>query len=153
MKLARDYILLLFSENPIISSAQLPQKPELVKHMKEVLNVLAVERPTLGDWKFKEPEDKSFKKLHPDIVEKHKKEWVARAEKITECVYGGGSRNSLKRTKPNTVDRPPVAFKNTNKVAPKTSSVAPSRVSMPDETREALPKALQKLFQAHKVCR
>ncbi|KAM7478041.1 hypothetical protein LguiA_026254 [Lonicera macranthoides] len=151
VKLARDYVLLLFSKNPIISSAQLPQKPELLKHMKEVLNVLAVERPTLGDWKFKEPRDVSFIKLHPDIVKQHEKEWDAREEKITECVYGGGSKNSSKRTKPATVDRP-VASKNLNKVAPKTSNAASSRPSMPDETREALPKALQKLFQFHKVC-
>ena len=70
MKLARDYILLLFSKSPIISSTQLPQKPELVKHMKEVLNVLAVETPSPGDWKLKEPRDVSFIKLHPDIVKK-----------------------------------------------------------------------------------
>lgn len=121
--------------------------------MKEVLNVLAIERPSLGDWKLKEPQDGSFIKLHSDIVKKQKHVWEHKEKIITECLFGSGSKSAMRNSsKPNMADRL-VPSKNSNKIAPKASLGVPSRASIPDETRESLPKALQKVFQSHKLCR
>ncbi|CAK9152437.1 unnamed protein product [Ilex paraguariensis] len=150
--LARDYILLLFSKNPVINNAQLPSQPQLGKAMKGILNVLAVERPAFNDWKFKEPQDMSFIKLHSNIVKEQEQAWERLEKAITDHVFGGRSRPGMKNSlKPNSDDRP-VTLKNSNKVASRKFNGTPSRMPMSDETREALPKALQKLLQTYKVC-
>ncbi|XP_059623709.1 uncharacterized protein LOC132266739 [Cornus florida] len=151
--LARDYILLLFRKNPIISHGQVNASGALSKASKSVLNVLAVERPSLNNWKFKEPQDMSFIKLYPDIVKEQEQVWE-RMEIPVNSKYleggksGPGMRNS---SKPDMASRPP-ASKNPNVVAAKSSNGALSRTPMSVETREALPKALQKVFQTQKVC-
>jgi DNA-directed RNA polymerase-3 subunit RPC5 len=143
--LARDYILLLFSKSSVISNTQLPQKPELLKYMKEVLKILAVERPSLADWKFKEPCDVSFIKLHQDLVKEQQQSWDRKETQITNIVFGKASRPSIKNPPKADVDS-----KNTsNTVMQKTSSKASS---MPDAIRKALPKALRRVFQAQQVC-
>uniref|UniRef100_A0A5B7AY01 DNA-directed RNA polymerase III subunit RPC5 n=1 Tax=Davidia involucrata TaxID=16924 RepID=A0A5B7AY01_DAVIN len=151
--LARDYILLLFRKNPLVSLDQVNISKILVKAMKDVLNVLAVERPSFKDWKFKETQDMSFIKRHPDIVKEQEQAWERVEKPIIDSIFGGGKNGpSLKNSsKPDMASRPG-ASKNSNKGAAKSSNGALSRMPMSHETREALPKALQKLFQSHKVC-
>lgn len=151
--LARDYILLLFSKNPAISYEQINVARSLGKAIKGVLNVLAIERPSLKDWKFKELPDTSFMKLHPNIVKEQEQAWGRVEKSITESIFGSrkgpiGLKNSAK---PDMANRPGTS-KNPSKVTARSSNGAVSRTPMSIETREALPKALQKLFQTHKVC-
>ncbi|KAA8531837.1 hypothetical protein F0562_006446 [Nyssa sinensis] len=151
--LARDYILLLFRKNPIVCLDQLNVSSILGKAMKGVLNVLAVERPSFKDWKFKENRDISFIKCHPDIVKEQEQAWERVEKPIIDNIFRGGKNGpSMKNpSKPDMASKPG-ASKNSNKGAAKSSNGAPSRMPMSHETREALPKALQKLFQSHKVC-
>ncbi|KAL3527082.1 hypothetical protein ACH5RR_011738 [Cinchona calisaya] len=150
--LARDYILLLFSKTPIINSSQLPQQPQLVRAMRDVLNVLAFERSSLNDWKFREPPDTTFVKHNPKIVREQEQTWERLEKQITELVFGGKNRPAAKNSLRPLTTNNPATSKISNKHASASSNGGLLRGPMSEETREALPKALQKLFQIHKVC-
>ncbi|KAL0332515.1 UNVERIFIED_CONTAM: hypothetical protein Scaly_2153000 [Sesamum calycinum] len=151
--LARDYVLLLFSKNVIINNSQLPQRPQLSKAMKEVLNVLAVERPAFNDWKLKELPDISFIKRNPSIVKKQKEEWECLEKKINDLLFGGRNGPGMKTSSKSNTTNNPAAPKSSNRVATRVPNGAPSKTAMPEEVREAVTKALQKLFKSIKVCR
>ncbi|GFZ18645.1 hypothetical protein Acr_27g0003840 [Actinidia rufa] len=88
--LARDYILLLFSKDPVISYEKVNiGNGNLVTAMKGVLNILAIERPLLRDWKFKEPPDTMFTKLYPNIVKEQEQAWERAEKRLTESIFGG----------------------------------------------------------------
>ncbi|KAG8384040.1 hypothetical protein BUALT_Bualt04G0076700 [Buddleja alternifolia] len=149
--LARDYILLLFSKNVTINSSQLPQRPQLAKAMKDVLSLLAVERPAFNDWKLKELPDMSFTKLYPSIVKKQEEEWESLEKKIND-LFGGRNGPGIKASsKSNTINNSATS-KSSNKVATRTSNGATSISAMSEEVRDAVTKALQKLFKNIKVC-
>ncbi|GFY86399.1 SIN-like family protein [Actinidia rufa] len=153
--LARDYILLLFSKDPVISYEKVNiGSSNLVTAMKGVLNILAIERPSLRDWKFKEPPDTMFTKLYPNIVEEQEQAWERAEKRLTESIFGGvrGERGLKSSSKPDMANRLGTS-RNPRKAAARSSNGAVSRTSMSNETREALPKALQKLFRTHNVCR
>ncbi|XP_052196498.1 uncharacterized protein LOC127803915 isoform X2 [Diospyros lotus] len=151
--LARDYVLLLFSKSPVIRYEKVNVGGSLGKAIKGVLNSLATERPSLRDWKFKEQPDVMFMKLHPDIVKEQEQAWERLEKPLTESMFGSGrGPPGLKNTlKPDMANKPG-ASKNPSKGAARSSNGSTSRTAMSNETREALPKALQKLFQMHKVC-
>ncbi|OMO97128.1 DNA-directed RNA polymerase III subunit Rpc5 [Corchorus olitorius] len=96
--LARDYVLILFSKNPIIT---LPHLNGLsTRHRDEVkgiLKILAIQRPSFKDWKLKENADESFIKLYPDIVQKQQEIWAAGEDNVIKHIYraakGGPSKN------------------------------------------------------------
>ncbi|PSS30812.1 Transcription activator of gluconeogenesis [Actinidia chinensis var. chinensis] len=121
--------------------------------MKGVLNILAIERPSLRDWKFKEPPDTMFTKLYPNIVEEQEQAWERAEKRLTESIFGGvrGERGLKSSSKPDMANRLGTS-RNPRKPAARSSNGAVSRTSMSNETREALPKALQKLFRTHNVC-
>lgn len=150
--LARNFILLLFSKSPVITREQLPKNPhpKLGNAMRQTLNMIAVDRPLCNDWKFKEPSDTSFIKLHRNVFEEQQQTWNNLEKTITEFVKGS-SRIVTKNSSRPTMSERPVASAD-NRSAPRTSNGPLSMTPMTDETREALPKALQKLFQAQKVC-
>ncbi|KAL2241365.1 UNVERIFIED_CONTAM: hypothetical protein Sindi_0777700 [Sesamum indicum] len=150
--LARDYVLLLFSKNIIINNSQLPQRPQLSKAMKEVLNVLAVERPAFSDWKLKELPDISFIKRNPSIVQKQEEEWECLEKKINDLLFGGRNGPGVKTSSKSNTTNNPAAPKSSNRVATRAPNGAPSKTAMPEEVREAVTKALQKLFKSIKVC-
>ncbi|GMP28274.1 hypothetical protein CsSME_00003893 [Camellia sinensis var. sinensis] len=92
-------------------------------------------------------------KLHPNIVKEQEQAWGRVEKSITESIFGSrkgpiGLKNSAK---PDMANRPGTS-KNPSKVTARSANGAVSRTPMSIETREALPKALQKLFQTHKVC-
>ncbi|KAL0449970.1 UNVERIFIED_CONTAM: hypothetical protein Slati_1553400 [Sesamum latifolium] len=151
--LARDYVLLLFSKNVIINNSQLPQRPQLSKAMKEVLNVLAVERPAFNDWKLKELPDISFIKRNPSIVKKQEEEWECLEKKINDLLFGGRNGPGVKTSSKSNTTNNPAAPKSSSRVATRAPNGAPSKTAMPEEVREAVTKALQKLFKSIKVCR
>lgn len=153
---ARDFVLCLFSKNPLISSSQINVPKSLRDKAKHFLNLFAVERPAFKDWKFREKTDRSFLNNYLDIVQKQEKIWRSVEEGITNSFRGSvksGSHANAATGKPDIVPKTEkqVSF---DKATTKSSSAPLNRKStMSDETREALPKALQKLFQNHKVCR
>lgn len=150
--LARDYILLLFSKSPIITRSQLPFRGALDKAMKEILPLLAVERCSFNDWKLKEPTDTSFLKLYPNVVQDHAQVWEGLEKKLSGLTQKGGKGEPPVKslaTKNPSVPNKLTASNNSDKGPTRAPN---GRMTMSDETREALPKALQKLFQIHKVC-
>ncbi|KAJ4840832.1 hypothetical protein Tsubulata_033466, partial [Turnera subulata] len=146
---ARDNVLLLFSKSAVISLSQINHR--LRKDMISFLNVYAVERPSLKDWKFKEQTDASFFKLYPDIVKKQEESWAEVEKNIAVVLARFDSKPGMKKqiTKPPTN---PVKPLNSDKSAMKSASVGVSQRTMTNETREALRKALPKVFSNHKVC-
>lgn len=150
--LARDYILLLFSRTPIISNSQLPQQQKLNRAMRDVLNTIAFERASLNDWKFKEPPDMTFIKLYPKIVGEQEQTWERLEKRITEKILGDKNRPATKNSSRPLTTNNPATSKSLSKPASNSSNGGLPRRPMSEETREALPKALQKLFQSHKVC-
>ncbi|XP_051113443.1 uncharacterized protein LOC127239374 [Andrographis paniculata] len=150
--LARDYVLLLFSKGVIINNSQLPQRPQLSKAMKEVLKVLALERETLKDWKLKEPPDYDFVRKYPAVVSKQHEEWRNVEKKINDLYGGRNVPNTKTSSKTNSTNNL-VASKSSSKVGVRTQAGAVSVTAMSEEAREAVTKALQKLFKSFKVCR
>ncbi|CAI9766948.1 unnamed protein product [Fraxinus pennsylvanica] len=147
--LARDYVLLLFSKNPLVNNSQIPQ---LAKSMKDVLDVLAVERTSFSDWKLRELPDRRFIKLNPMVAKQQEEEWESLEKKINDLLFGGRNGPATKTSSKSNIINNPATSMISNKVSLKTPNGAFSRMPMPKETREALMKALQKLFKSIKVC-
>lgn len=153
---AMDFVLSLFSKNPVVSSSQINVPKSLRDKVKHFLNLFGVERPAFKDWKFKEKTDHLFLNNHLDIAEKQEMVWRSIEEGITHTFQGPAKSRSHATN--DSIEKPvvpkPEKQVSHDKPTIKSSNAAPNRKStMSDETREALPKALQKLFQNHKVCR
>ncbi|GMI76906.1 hypothetical protein like AT5G49530 [Hibiscus trionum] len=149
--LARDYVLVLFSKNPLISSSEVDVLSTSRKEeVKGILKILAVERKAFKDWKLKWDTDNKFKKEYPDIVKKQEQIWKAGEHNVISHICRG-AKGGPGRTKPGTVLKPEKTV-NSDKVARKVAPGAQARRTMSDETREAIPKALKKVFQTYKVC-
>lgn len=150
--LARDYVLLLFSKNPIITSKEVNALSAKCKEeVKGILKILAIERPSFKDWKLKESPDVAFKKLYPDIVKKQEQVWRAGEDYVIKSIFKD-KKAGPRRTNPGIVIKPEKAV-NPDKSAKKVAPGAQAGRIMSDETREAVLKALKKVFQTHKVCR
>ncbi|KAJ9548048.1 hypothetical protein OSB04_020591 [Centaurea solstitialis] len=142
--LLRNYILLQFSKNPFFHEVQLPKSNSFSDTIKGILDEFSTRRDSCRDWKFKERPDDSFIKQYPHVVEEQKKIWDLLEPQINEFLFRQSSKHGIgdRRATPNS----------TNDVAQRTTNVPPSRTPpMLDEAREALPKALQKVFQAYKI--
>ncbi|XP_057773124.1 uncharacterized protein LOC130992489 [Salvia miltiorrhiza] len=149
--LARNFVLLLFSKDVIIKDSQIPKSPLLSKAMKEVLHGLATKRPIFKDWKLKELPDLNFIKLYPAVVKKQQEQWDKEEMFIGDRFSGGRNGPVVKTSKSNTPANL-VGSKGSNKLAAGTSSGSTPRNVMSEEVREALRKALQKLFKTTKTC-
>ncbi|XP_065874979.1 uncharacterized protein [Euphorbia lathyris] len=149
-RIARDFVLLSFSRNPIIKSTQLNFPIKLKEDMRNLLNIFAVERPSFKDWKFKEPTDFAFIKLHPEVVREQEKVWKRIEENLKPFI-----EKAMKNTKFSAPQsHAPVKQSNSEKLPPKPTSGSRvlKRTTISVETREALLKALPKVLQNHKVC-
>lgn len=146
----RDYILVLFSKDTVIKFDQISIDAKLKGHIKEFLNVFAVERPSMKDWKFKNQTDVSFMtsimKTYPDIVQKQQK-LIAEIEKKVAAVINRAVRAGpgAKNAKPSTS-----TMSNSGNGA---SALVTGNRAMSNETRETLRKALSKFILNHKICR
>ncbi|XP_051126996.1 uncharacterized protein LOC127248602 [Andrographis paniculata] len=136
--LARDYILLQFSKSVKIKISHLSLKPRQFELMKEALNGLGVERQIFNDWKLKELPDNNFLRKYPQIVSKQNEEWIDTENKMS-LIFG---RKNV-----------PMVSKGSSKVGTGTHTGATSITDMPEETRDAVTKALQKLFKSVNICR
>ncbi|KAK9066897.1 hypothetical protein SSX86_014221 [Deinandra increscens subsp. villosa] len=142
--LLRNYAMLQFSKNPIFHEAQLPKQTMLSESMKVILDEFAAKRDSFRDWKFRETPDDSFIKTYPDIVKGQKENWDHVEPQLMDILFPKNSKfSSIGDRRPSASNKPTVAPKTTN---------IPSKTVNQDETREVLPKALQKVFQAYKVC-
>ncbi|KAG6663282.1 hypothetical protein CIPAW_02G015600 [Carya illinoinensis] len=157
--LVRDYLLLLFSENSTISESDLLSNipTNLRKKMEVFLDAFAVKRSSFKftGWKFKEPADASFIKRYPKIVDAQKEVWNS-IEKNLKKYIGGKKRGPRERNadpKPIITGTPGKTVNPTGTLMKNAIGVSSGRKTMSEETREALPKALTKVFLTHKVCR
>lgn len=149
-KLARDYVLLLFQKSPVISYSELKFHASLKNAVNKFLNILAIERPSLQNWKFKEPTDISFIKDYPGVVKKQDEVW-AELERLVMNNFEDGK--SLRGAKNASMTSKPGLGRSLNSDKGKTVSGVGGK-SIPDDIREALStKVLPKVIQDHKVCR
>ncbi|KAK9948652.1 hypothetical protein M0R45_004218 [Rubus argutus] len=86
LRTARNYILNSFRKNPVISYSELNLYPPLRPHFDETLKVLAVNRPSTRDWKFKEQPDVSFAELYPEIAESQEQIWERMDKQLVEAL-------------------------------------------------------------------
>lgn len=147
---ARDRVLLLFSKNVLINIKKLPPQPNHANAMKDVLRVLATERPGLKDWKLKELPDFNFIKLYPAIVKKQQKVWETIEKKFDALESGGRNGHGMKTSKSSTPTNLEVS-KGSDKLAARTSGGSTSTNVMSDEVRDLIRNALQRLFKI-KIC-
>ncbi|CAI9282594.1 unnamed protein product [Lactuca saligna] len=144
--LLRNYVMLEFSKSHIFRESQLPKQSSISEMMKTILDEFGARRDSFRDWKFREARDDLFIKEYPHIVEEQKKIWDRVEPQIIEVLFPKSSKHGIGDK------RPILNNNNKNNIETKPPIVQPSKGVMLDETREALPKALQKLFQAYKVC-
>ncbi|GKU94570.1 hypothetical protein SLEP1_g8041 [Rubroshorea leprosula] len=147
--LPRDYVLVLFSKKTEISLEQVNFAGSRKDEVKGFLKSLAIERPSFKDWKLKEQPDVAFMKRYPDIVKKQEEAWKVKDGALMSLmlkIKGGSSK-----TKPNIAIKPEKAV-NLDKGEAKAVPGAQALRKMADETREAMPRYLKKVFQIHKVC-
>nr|KAJ0210849.1 hypothetical protein LSAT_V11C400216090 [Lactuca sativa] len=142
--LIRDYMMLLFSKNPIVRDTQLPEAPE---KMKDILHKFASRRECFKDWKFKELRDDLFIKEYPNIVEEQKKIWDHMEPQLIECLISKNLKHGIDHMR-TTLTINNNNNNNKNNVETKTTSVStPSRGVKLDETQEALIKVFK--YQKH----
>ncbi|XP_074268717.1 uncharacterized protein LOC141592055 [Silene latifolia] len=140
-KLCRDYILFLFTQNPIIKESELESLGHRKSTAKTVLRNISVERPYCKDWKFVEPTDVLFIKNYPDIAEHQWNTWQAHGKSVQEKLI---PKAGLKR--------PVLSVPSVEGLDRSTHEARSVSTSMSKEAREALSKVLGKLFLTHKVC-
>lgn len=151
--LAREFVLLHFSKRPTIKDSTLPRQDQMRKAIRNVLSTLAIYRDTFSDWKFKELPDQSFIKLYPNLVRKEEQGWADREKNIMDSIFRGRDKPILNNSSRPTTANDPGTLKSSIKQTSKSSNGGQSRMPMSDETRQALPKILNKTFKDHKVCR
>ncbi|CAL1376662.1 unnamed protein product [Linum trigynum] len=152
--LARDYVLLKFNEGLEISSSIIRVHPKFQEDMKLFLNTFGVERPSLGDWKFKEQTDWSFIKQFPRVVEKYKKSYESAWKNISEILGKVGRVGSSNKStaRGNVPSNPAKKLGSDKSTTTRTATSMPTKGSITRETQEVLKKVLPKIFQTHKVC-
>lgn len=153
--LYRDYLLLQFSKSHAIPDSKLKVvKPEDLR--KSLLKPLAVERPLLKDWKFKDATDMSFIKQYPKIVKEQESAWSVREKEILESLPGGGrsiaslSRNPFNLGALSKAHGSIQLGRHVDRNDVRSSVVA---ATMPGQGQEALGKAILELLRHHKVLR
>ena len=131
---------------------------ELGNRMKQFVMQFALEKFDLKSkenyWKFKELPDESFIKEFPIVVKKQEEIFKILENEVNGFIGTLGGKKKLKSAITNSgVNNALVTSTNSD---PRATSLGedPSRsMTMSSETRHALPIALKKLFQTHKVCR
>lgn len=150
-RVARDYVLLLFSKKPVISSSSLHYPPSLKNAVNQFLKIFAVERPKVKDWKFKEHTDSSFIKIYPHIVKEQEQKWGELERRLMDHIGDGKSGRGVKSA---SMSSRPVKSLPSEIAAVRGATEVVSGTNIPDDIREALSsKVLPKVIQDHKVCR
>ncbi|KAJ1415291.1 DNA-directed RNA polymerase III subunit Rpc5 [Sesbania bispinosa] len=161
--LARDYVLVLFSKNLKVKYSDVNVRGELGNHVKNFLRIFGLERQDLNKtisqpmampyWKFRELPDESFKKLYPNVVKKQEELFRGLEQHVSVVTSNAGKRKlSKSAVADHSVNSELVKSANSDPRVASLGGVPPGRMTMSNETRHALPIALKKLFQTHKVC-
>ncbi|KAK7246400.1 hypothetical protein RIF29_41268 [Crotalaria pallida] len=156
--LARDHALILYSKKKTVYSSDVNVGGALGKYIKNYLKIFGSERsdplksgarPAIY-WKFIEPPDNSFKKQYPYIAEKQEELLKVMEQRISD----GNTAGKRKLGKNVAVDDSNKLVKsaNSDQLATSVGGVPPGKMTMSNDTKHALPIALKKLFQNHKVC-
>lgn len=153
---ARDYILYQFSKSYVIHYDKQRPPPTF---SKQILGQLAVQRPALNDWKFKEPTDLAFIKCYPNIVKEQEFSWSGRAEQLMASLCGAGKTKESQVMDALVKSLNPLLLKKTadlGKVdhAPKSGVskiVSSAETTMLNGFREDLIKSLSEIFHLHGV--
>ncbi|KAK7309282.1 hypothetical protein RJT34_05867 [Clitoria ternatea] len=157
----RDYALLLFSQNLKVQLSHVNVRGELGNYVKNFLKTFGLERhdkdkstgQLIPYWKFREVPDESFKKLYPNIVEKQEKLFKELEKQLPSFASSAGNRKLGKSAGGNRgVNNELIKSENADQQVRSLGGVPPVKMTMSTETRHALPIALRKLFQNHKVC-
>ncbi|CAM8946840.1 unnamed protein product [Rhodiola kirilowii] len=134
--LARDYLILKFSQKLTITNEELRFKKDMSLSLRAALTNLAIQRVDLNDWKFKSPADPSFLKLYPSVALQQRQLLEGRESGIMTQM--NGFRESSSKFVTISTSR--------------TANSAPTKkVLVPIEKRDALLKALAVLFKDHSV--
>ncbi|KAF5205312.1 Dna-directed rna polymerase iii subunit rpc5 [Thalictrum thalictroides] len=152
--LARDYMLLLFKKDIVITHKQLDEyrHPEgFNQALQKCLNLFAVHRPSFNDWKLKKPKDESFIRSYPDIERKQEKDWEILENKVMMVLQ---KRRVTRNPSSSAINSLHSSSGNSDQGAKTCVNGPPgsSTMNMSDETREALPKALEVILRKHNVC-
>ncbi|KAI4327574.1 hypothetical protein L6164_020016 [Bauhinia variegata] len=159
--LARDQVLLLFSKNLKVQASQVNFKGILGTHIKQFLNTFGEQRSEdwkstpqpVVYWKLREKPDVSFMKLYPNIVAKQQEALEAMEQNVL-CHVGhpnkreAGKNNAVAKISQNSNPRP----LNSDKRATSVNAVHSGKKTMSNEAQQAMPSALKKVLQTHKVC-
>lgn len=157
--LARNYILVRFHKSLTVRSDELRRLGggELGNRMKHFVMQFALEKFDLKSkenyWKFKELPDESFIKEFPIVVKSQEEIFKILENEVNSIIGTLGGKRKLKSAITNSgVNNAFVTSTNSDPRATSLGEDPPRSMTMSSETRHALPIALKKLFQTHKVC-
>ncbi|XP_002988629.2 DNA-directed RNA polymerase III subunit RPC5 [Selaginella moellendorffii] len=140
----RDYILLQFVKNRVVSRETLEQLRVSKEILREILVPLAVQNIKTGGWEFIESTDKTFIKRHNSIAKDQLQRWTAGEKLISDralAVQQMGSGKAMGA-------KPGSGLAASTGIPPRPSTSS----SMAPETLAALPDALTQIFLKHHVC-
>ncbi|XP_045818366.1 DNA-directed RNA polymerase III subunit RPC5-like [Trifolium pratense] len=159
--LARNFVLVSFNKSLRVQSGELRKLGgELANRVKYFLMQFALEKLDLKEremyWKFKELPDESFIKDFPIVVKQQEEIYKILEREVSGFVSVAGKQKQKSIKNAVTTSGVNSALvRSTNSDPPATSlgeDPPPRNMTMSSETRHALPIALKKLFQTHKVC-
>ncbi|KAI5438994.1 uncharacterized protein LOC127120272 [Lathyrus oleraceus] len=157
--LARNYVIVMFHKSLKYMNDDLRRLGRLANLVRTALTQFASEKFDLKDkvsyWKFKELPNESFIKEFPNIVKQQEEVCKILEQEVSAVVDSGGKHRSNRSAVTNSgVTANSALVRSTNPDPPVTSlgELPPREMAMSSETRHALPVALKKLFQTHKVC-
>ncbi|XP_058777878.1 uncharacterized protein LOC131652118 [Vicia villosa] len=157
--LARNYVIVMFHKSLKYLADDLRRLGKLANLVKSFLMQFASEKFDLKDkvmyWKFKELPNESFIKEFPSIVKQQDEVFKLLEQEVSAVVDNAGKHRSNKVAVTNsgvTVNSALVTSTNPDPLVTVLGELPPRETAMSSETRRALPVALKKLFQTHKVC-
>ncbi|KAK2426693.1 DNA-directed RNA polymerase III subunit RPC5 [Trifolium repens] len=157
--LARNFVLVSFNKSLRVQSGDLRKLGELANRVKYFLMQFALEKLDLQQremyWKFKELPDESFIKDFPIVVKQQEEIFKILEREVSGYVSVGKHKQKSIKSDVTNSGVNSALVRSTNSDLPATSlgeDPPPRNMTMSSETRHALPIALKKLFQTHKVC-
>ncbi|PIA52566.1 hypothetical protein AQUCO_01000440v1 [Aquilegia coerulea] len=165
-KLARDFMLLFFKKDIVVTHKQLEEyrhSESFNQALERNLKLIAVHRPSFNDWKLNKPKDESFIRSYPDIERKQEKDWEILENNVMAIVQKSrmtkdstsSATNNLHSSSGNSDQGAKVCENGTPGSTTKNMSDEAREAlpkNMSDEAREALPKALEVILRKHNVC-
>lgn len=154
--MARDYVLVLFSKNVQVSDVNVRGQLEpLVKYFLKTFGVEKLGKsktyaPAKPYWKFKELPNESFIKGYPNVVKKQEELFKSIEKRVCDSIGNGGKlKHGKSAAVNNSVNGKLVKSENSDSRVTNMGGVPHGKMTMSSETQ----KALQTIFQTHKVCR